>query len=85
MFHLIAQIHTHDFASLARVMGLRTSSGPPKPGVMIIHHAALRMFATGAARRIRATTLMILATLGRISDAANYGKSSGAKKHDRGG
>jgi hypothetical protein len=52
---------------------------------MIMHHAALRMFATGAARRIRATTLVILATLRCITDAVNYGKSGGAKKHDRGG
>jgi hypothetical protein len=51
---------------------------------MIMHHAALRMFAAGAARRIRATTLVILAALRRIRDAVNYSKSGGAEKHDRG-
>jgi hypothetical protein len=41
------------------------------------------MLATGAAWRIRATLVVILAALRRISDAIGGCKSSGAKQHGR--
>jgi hypothetical protein len=41
------------------------------------------MFATGAARRIGAAALVILAALGSIGEAVDGGKSGDAKKHSR--
>jgi hypothetical protein len=48
---------------------------------MVVDHAALRMFTARAARRIRATFVVILAALRRISDAIGGSKSGGAEKH----
>jgi hypothetical protein len=50
---------------------------------VLVHHLALPMFAAGAARRIRAAALMILATLWRISEAVGGSESGRPKKHDR--
>jgi hypothetical protein len=51
-------------------------------GGVRVEHSALRVFAAGAARRIRATTFVILAALRRISEAIAARKPDGAKKHD---
>jgi hypothetical protein len=51
---------------------------------MLVDHPALRMLATGAARRIRATAFVILAALRRIREAIGGSKSGGAEKHGRG-
>jgi hypothetical protein len=52
--------------------------------VVLVHHRALRMFAPGTARGIRATGLMILTALRRISQAIGGGKPSSAEKYDSG-
>jgi len=51
--------------------------------VVLAEHPALRMFTTRTTGRIRATALVILAALGRISEAIGGSKSGGAKKHRR--
>jgi len=58
-------------------------SRPSKSGAVPVVHHALRMLAAGAAWRIRATLVVILAALRRISDAIGGSKSSGAKQHGR--
>jgi len=49
--------------------------------VVLVAHAALRMFATGAAWRIRATLFVILTAFRRISEPISSSKSGSAKKH----
>jgi len=83
MLHLIAQALTRDFRVSSFPSWAADLPRPSKSGAVPVVHHALRMLAAGAAWRIRATLVVILAALRRISDAIGGSKSSGAKQHGR--